>query len=95
MLVFGRVPLFFYVIHWYVIHSTALVFAWMQYGRFDFIFALPPALSFVPPVYPAGYGYDLWIVYLVWVAIVAALYPVCRWFAEIKARRRSVLLSYL
>ena len=95
VLVFGRVPLFFYVVHWYVIHSTALVFAWLRYGRVDFIFALPPALSFVPPSYPPGYGYDLWIVYLVWIAIVAALYPVCRWFAEVKARRRSVWLSYL
>jgi len=93
-LVFGRVPLFFYVVHWYVLHLVAIGFAWMRYGRIDFMFALPPALSPSPPAYPQNYGYDLWVVYFVWAAIVAALYPVCRWFADVKARKRSALLSY-
>ena len=95
LVVFGRVPLFYYIVHWYVLHLAAVVFAWLRYGRVDFMFALPPALSFAPPVYPAGYGYDLWIVYAVWIAIVAALYPLCRWFADVKARRRSIWLGYL
>ena len=87
-------PLFYYVVHWYVLHLVAIGFAWMRYGRIDFMFALPPALSPSPPAYPQNYGYDLWVVYLVWAAIVAALYPVCRWFADVKARKRSALLSY-
>ena len=95
LVVFGRVPLFYYVVHWYVLHLTAIAFAWIRYGRVDFMFALPPALSFVPPVYPSGYGYDLWVVYVVWIAIVAGLYPLCRWFAGVKARRQSIWLSYL
>lgn len=95
LLVFGRVPLFYYVVHWYVLHFTALVFAFARYGRFDFLFSLPPALSFVRPDYPTDYGYDLWIVYLVWLAIVASLYPLCRWFGALKARRRSAWLSYV
>ena len=95
LLAFGRVPLFYYVVHWYVLHLVAVGFAWMRYGRVDFMFTLPPALSMSPTAYPAGYGYDLWIVYLVWVSIVAALYPLCRWFAGVKARRQSVWLSYL
>jgi uncharacterized membrane protein len=94
LLVFGRVPLFYYIVHWYVLHLVAIGFAWMRYGRVDFMFELPPALSPAPPGYPPGYGYDLWVVYLVWAAIVAALYPVCRWFADVKARKRSPLLSY-
>jgi hypothetical protein len=94
LLVFGRVPLFYYVVHWYVLHLVAMAFAWVRYGRADFMFALPPALSPLPPAYPEGYGYRLWVVYLVWAAIVIALYPVCRWFAEVKARKRSPLLSY-
>ena len=84
-----------YVIHWYVLHLTAIAFAWVRYGRIDFLFALPPALSPTPPDYPAGYGYDLWVVYLVWMLIVLALYPLCRWFAGVKARRPSPLLNYL
>jgi hypothetical protein len=93
-LVFGRVPLFYYVIHWYVLHLVAIGFAWVRYGRIDFMFGLAPAVSPIPTSYPDGYGYRLWIVYLVWAAIVVALYPLCRWFADLKARRRSTLLSY-
>lgn len=77
-----------------MLHLVAIGFAWMRYGRIDFLFALPPALSPLPPTYPQNYGYDLWVVYLVWAAIVASLYPVCRWFADVKARKRSALLSY-
>ena len=94
-LVFGRVPLFYYVVHWYVLHAVAVAFAWVRYGRIDFMFALPPALSAVPSPYPQGYGYDLWMVYVVWAAIVVTLYPLCRWFGRVKAQKRSAVLSYL
>jgi uncharacterized membrane protein len=94
LLVFGRVPLFYYIVHWYVLHLTALAFAWWRYGRVDFMFGLPASLAIIPSSYPPGYGYDLWVVYLVWLGIVAALYPLCRWFAEVKARKRSAVLSY-
>ncbi|HEX3758947.1 MAG TPA: heparan-alpha-glucosaminide N-acetyltransferase domain-containing protein [Kofleriaceae bacterium] len=39
--------------------------------------------------------FDLWVVYAVWIAVIAALYPLCRWFAGVKARRRDAWLSYL
>jgi len=94
LLVFGRVPLFFYIVHWYVLHAAALVLAWTRYGRFDFIFDVPPSLP-ISRGYPADYGYDLWVVYLTWAAVVCALYFVCRWYAGVKARNRSPLLSYL
>jgi uncharacterized membrane protein len=42
-----------------------------------------------------GDGFDLWVVYAVWLVAVTALYPLCRWFAGVKARRRSAWLSYL
>ena len=95
LLAFGRVPLFYYVLHWYLLHLAAIGFAWMRYGRIDFMFALPPAVSPLPTGYPQDYGYALWVVYLVWAVIVAALYPLCRWFADVKAKKRSPLLSYL
>jgi hypothetical protein len=95
LLVFGRVPLFYYIIHWYVLHFVALVMAWVRYGRFDFMFGLPPSGLPFPTGYPADYGYNLSVVYIVWIAIVAGLYPVCLWFAGVKGRRRSVWLSYL
>jgi hypothetical protein len=80
-LVFGRVPLFYYILHLYLIHALAVVLAWVRYG-----FASPA---------PQGYGYGLPVVYLVWLAILMMLYPVCRWFAGVKKRRRDAWLSYL
>ena len=94
-LVFGRVPLFYYVAHWYLIHLVGLGMGWIRYGRFDFLFELPPSALPPPTAYPSDYGYDLWVVYVVWAAVVIALYPLCRWFAGVKARNRSVWLSYL
>jgi hypothetical protein len=46
-------------------------------------------------LFPPDFGYSLWVVYLVWVGIVAAVYPLCRWFAGFKARRRDWWLSYV
>lgn len=40
-------------------------------------------------------GFDLWVVYAVWIVVITALYPLCRWFAGVKARRRDAWLSYL
>jgi hypothetical protein len=40
-------------------------------------------------------GFDLWVVYAAWIVAIAALYPICRWFAGLKARRRDAWLSYL
>ena len=94
LLVFGRVPLFYYIVHWYVIHFIGLAMAWARYGRFDFIFNVPPSLP-ISAGYPPGYGYDLWVVYVIWAAVVVAMYFVCRWFAGVKSRNRSPLLSYL
>ena len=94
LLVFGRVPLFYYIVHWYVLHVVALGLAWVQYGRFDFIFDVPPSLP-VSAGYPPGYGYKLWVVYVIWATVVVGMYFVCRWFAGVKARNRSPLLSYL
>jgi hypothetical protein len=44
---------------------------------------------------PHGYGYDLWVVYAVRLAVVVALYPACQWFAGVKQNSRNPLLSYL
>ncbi len=94
-LVFGRVPFFYYVIHWYALHVAAICLAWFRYGHVDFMFGLPPSLLGAGSKYPADYGYGLGIVYIVWIAVVAALYPLCLWFARVKATRRSRVLAYL
>jgi uncharacterized membrane protein len=88
LIVFGRVPLFFYILHIPLIHALAIVFAMVKYG---------PAVSelFKGGRPPDDYGYSLPVVYLIWIGVVLALYPVCRWFANVKRRRRDVWLSYL
>ena len=91
---FGRVPLFYYVLHVPLMHLTAVVFAYVKYGRAEWLFVnWPPPGQ--PQPEPEGYGYNLWVVYAVWLGVVLALYPLCRWFAAVKSRRRDAWLSYL
>lgn len=86
---FGRVPLFFYVIHIYLLHALATIAAYFTIGS-------PGALvgSQKPLVLPDGFGFGLPVVYAVWIAVSLALYPPCKWFADVKRRSRSTLLSY-
>src|SRR5215472_18697194 len=43
--------------------------------------------------FPAGYGYDLWVVYAVWIVVILLLYPLCRWFAGLKQRRGGLVVE--
>jgi uncharacterized membrane protein len=86
---FGHVPFFYYVIHIVVIHALAVMFAWVSGAETSWLFGPFPADK------PSGYGVGLPAVYCVWLAVVVALYPVCKWFAGIKQRRSDWWLSYL
>jgi uncharacterized membrane protein len=90
-LVFGRVPLFYYLLHLPLIHGLAVVVAYARFGHAEWLFGNP----FNPTVAPPTNGFDLPIIYLIWIAVVLALYPLCRWFAQLKQRRRDAWLSYL
>jgi uncharacterized membrane protein len=95
LLVFGRVPLFYFVVHIPLIHLVAIGLTWLSYGAAPFLLTPPPTLGTPRTVFPPDYGWDLWVVYAVWLGVVAALYPVCRWFVSLKARRRDWWLGYL
>ena len=88
---YGRVPLLFYVVHIYLVHLVAVVVAYGQGGPANFLFTSDGPLAEHPP----WYGVDLGWVYVGWILIVIALYPMCRAFADVKARRRDWWLSYL
>jgi len=90
VLVFGRVPLFYYLLHLPLIHGLAVLFAHFQLGRTDWLFGNPFGHGA-----PEGYGYSLPVVYLIWIGVVVLLYPACRWFAQVKRRHPSAWLSYL
>jgi uncharacterized membrane protein len=97
LLVFGRVPMFYFVLHFYAIHLLAVLMAWARYGRaaFSFMFHPLPSMGGPAELFPAGFGYSLGVVYGVWILIVVSLYPLCRWFAKVKATRCDWWLSYL
>lgn len=88
LIVFGRVPLFYYVIHLPLIHGLAVLFALIKYGP-----GISEAFKNGRPL--EDYGYSLGVVYLIWIGVVVALYPLCRWFANLKRRRRDAWLSYI
>jgi uncharacterized membrane protein len=75
--IFGRVPLFYYLLHLYLAHALGVLLSLLVTGA------------------PSGKGFDLWVVYAVWIVVVAVAYPACRWFASLKARRNDAWLSYL
>jgi uncharacterized membrane protein len=97
LIVIGRVPMFFYVVHFWAIHLVASCLAWLRYGRASFAFLLHPLPSMGGPraLFPPDFGYPLWVVYVVWIGIVVSVYPLCRWFAGFKRNRHEWWVSYL
>lgn len=81
--VFGRTPLFFYLIHLYLIHLLALFAAWIE-G--ESVSALLGAGIWSNDI-PKDYGYDLPGVYGFWLLVVLVLYPTCRGFERLKAAK--------
>jgi hypothetical protein len=79
---FGRVPLFFYLLHLYVIHGLVTGFAYVMVNDVSSFLTYH---KFFPP----WWGFSLPIVYLIWVAVTLFLYPICRRFAAFKSRHRG------
>ena len=90
-LVYGRVPLFYYVLHIFLIHLLAVAAALLFHQSADWL--LHGAFWTAPN--PPGYGHGLPFVYAMWALVVVALYWPCAWFAALKARRKDWWLSYL
>ncbi len=88
--VFGRVPFFYYMLHIPLIHGLALIVAIASGIDASFLYSNVPVWF-----YPEGFGYGLPIVYAVWAAVILMLYPLCKWFAGVKRKRKDVWLSYL
>jgi uncharacterized membrane protein len=88
---FGRVPMFYYLLHIPLIHALALVVYYLRDGAAHAErFATAPYVS-MPPDQRWGLG----LLYVVWLVAVAILYPLCRWYAQVKARRPDSWLGYI
>jgi uncharacterized membrane protein len=91
--VFGRVPLFYYLLHIPLIHLLAVLLTLVREpAALSWLFANHPVM--VPPA-PEGYVWSLGLLYAVTVVAVILLYWPCRWFADLKRRSKAPWLSYL
>ena len=87
-MILGRAPLEFYLAHLSVIHAVAMLLGVAQgfaAEQFETHYRF----------FPQGFGVGLLGVYVIWIAVVVALYPLCRWVAAVKARRKDWWLSYV
>ncbi|MFL5593558.1 MAG: DUF1624 domain-containing protein [Gemmatimonadaceae bacterium] len=87
--VYGRVPMFYYVVHIYLVHAVAVALALVQGGTFRRI----PVIT-DPASVPAWYGVALPGVYVAWALVVMTMYPLCRWYGALKQRRDDWWLAY-
>jgi uncharacterized membrane protein len=89
--VYGKVPFFYYVLHFYLIHIiTVIAFFASGYGTADIADGQTPFLF-----RPLNFGFDLWVVYLIWIAVVSLLYLPCRWFYRYKTTHTQWWLRYI
>ena len=91
--VYGRVPFFYYVLHFYMLHILCML---LFLARGHEIKESTPDIFGIPFRFLiAGEGYPLKVVYLIWISVVILLYPLCNWFSELKKRKNYWWLSYL
>lgn len=82
--VYGKVPLFFFVIHWYIVHPVMFLIVFLQGYKvsdleFGFNFGRPKGAS----------GVELWSIYLIWIVLLMMLYPICKWYGDYKERHKE------
>jgi len=89
--VFGRVPMFFYLLHLYWIHAMAVVVALILHQPYQWL--LTGAFWFNE--LPEGYGHDLPFIYAMWALTLVLLYFPCAWYARVKREQAKWWMSYL
>ena len=93
-LIFGRVPMFYYLLHVPLMHVMTMIYTYVRWRRVDWLFSMPGFFP-KPETIPKDFGKSLLIGYALWITAVLILYPLCRWFAAVKERNQSAWLSYL
>ncbi len=90
--IYGKVPLFYFMLHFYIIHFLLMIllllqgFHWADLNFASGGFGRPKAVQS---------GVPLWAVYLIWIAVVAALYKPCAWFGKFKEAHKDWWLKYI
>lgn len=90
-IVYGKVPLFYFLVHFYLVHLLMLAMVYLQgFKTSDMIFGF----NFGRP--KAGSGVSLFAIYGVWISVVIVMYPVCKWYGKYKTNHKEkVWLRYL
>jgi uncharacterized membrane protein len=91
-IVYGRVPMFYYVLQWFVAHSLGILLSLLVGKDIGYFFL---NLLEMGQAAPPGHGFPLWVAYSAWIAGLAILYPLCLWYGNYKRRQKHWLLSYL
>jgi uncharacterized membrane protein len=92
--VYGRVPFFYYILHFYLLHFLAMLVFFARGHSVEE--GTKNAVNVIPNFLVAGEGFSLGIVYLIWIAVVVALYPLCKWYDTYKTNHKEKWwLSYL
>ncbi len=92
--VFGRVPFFYYIFHLYLIHFIAVFAAEFTGFGWGIMVSMPTFITRVQAL--KGYGFNLITVYIIWIAVIVLLYPLCKKFDTYKqAHKEKWWLSYL
>jgi uncharacterized membrane protein len=82
--VYGKVPLFYYLVHWYIIHLLVFLMIFLQgFKSTDMVFGF----NYGRP--KTGSGIELWAIYIVWIAIVAVMYPLCKRYGRYKENHKE------
>jgi uncharacterized membrane protein len=90
--VYGKVPLFYFLIHFFLIHILMLGlmflqgFSWSQMDFASGTFGRPKEVQS---------GVELWVIYLIWIGVVIMLYKPCLWFGKYKSEHKQWWLRYL
>jgi hypothetical protein len=91
LVMYGRVPFFYYVVHIYLIHLIGVIFFFAS--GYNMSQAFDPNVPFL--FRPFHFGYDLWVVYAVWLFVIVAVYLPCKWFNKYKSTHHQWWLSYV
>lgn len=94
MNIYGRVPMFYYILHFYLIHIIMVIVFYQQgYGTNDIVPSGGLPFFFKPN--DPRFGYGLWGVYFIWLIVIIALYPLCKKYNQYKSTHSNWWLSYL
>jgi len=89
---FGRVPMFYYILQWFMAHSMGVAISYFAGKDIAYFFG---GLLQMGEKAPPDYGFSLGVTYAAWIGGLILLYPLCWWYGNLKRRSKHWVFSYL